>query len=226
MNLFGNMRARIGVARCNQRYQRAFERFREFTMLSEEDFTDNLRLAERVRGIDGCVIECGVWRGGMIAGLSLVLGANRNYFLLDSFKGLPPAAAIDGPAARAWQKNTADPNYYDNCSAPPEWAGKAMFKAGVSSYKLIEGWFEQTLPQFTPPDQIALLRLDADWYESTMVCLTHLFDQVAPGGLIMLDDYYTWDGCSRALHDFLSQRSAVERIHSLGRGSTCYLVKR
>jgi hypothetical protein len=42
-------------------------------------------------------------------------------------------------------------------------------------------------------------------------------------GIIVLDDYYTWDGCSRALHDFLSRRSSTERIRNLG--DVCFLRK-
>ena len=99
-----------------------------------------------------------------------------------------------------------------------------MELVGAQRFELISGWFDQTLPQFKPPEPIALLRLDADWYESTMTCLNHLFDYVATDGLIIFDDYYTWDGCSRALHDFLSSRKASERIRCLNR-SSCYLIK-
>ena len=95
--------------------------------------------------------------------------------------------------------------------------------AGARSFSLIKGWFNETVPNFKPPSPIALLRLDGDWYESTMVCLVHLFDEVAPGGIVILDDYYIWDGCSRALHDFLSKRLAVERVRSLG--NVCFLEK-
>ena len=98
-----------------------------------------------------------------------------------------------------------------------------MELANARSFHLVKGWFSDTLPAFNPPDSIALLRLDGDWYDSTMTCLDSLFDKVAPSGLILLDDYYAWDGCSRALHDFLSRRSAPERIRSLG--NICYLRK-
>lgn len=93
-----------------------------------------------------------------------------------------------------------------------------------ASFHLRKGWFTQTLPEFKPPAPIALLRLDADWYDSTMICLEALFNHVASGGLILLDDYYTWDGCSRALHDFLSNCAATERIMAVG--DVCYLIKR
>lgn len=192
-------------------------------MISEPVYLDNLRLAERVRHLPGCVIECGVWRGGMSAGLAVMLGADREYFLFDSFEGLPPAREIDGGAALAWQRDADAPGYYNNCSAPAEMAEEAMRRAGAAHFHLCRGWFDKTLPSFVPPVPIALLRLDGDWYDSTMVCLDHLFDRVVPGGLILLDDYHTWDGCSRAVHDFLSRRSATERIRSLG--EICYITK-
>jgi len=193
-------------------------------MIPAPIYADNLRLAEQVSKIPGCIVECGVWRGGMSAGLVKVLGPERDYFLLDSFEGLPLAKDIDGQAALDWQNNIESPNYYDNCSATPEFAQQAMNLAGARSFQLVKGWFDQTLPTFMLPSAIALLRLDADWYESTTICLQHLFDKVMPGGLIILDDYYAWDGCSKALHDFLSCRSAAERIQSLG--EICYLKKR
>ena len=57
-----------------------------------------------------------------------------------------------------------------------------------------------------------------------MTCLENLFDRVAAGGIIIIDDYHVWDGCSRAVHDFLSRRSATERIDC--RQNVCFIVKR
>jgi O-methyltransferase len=192
-------------------------------MISRDTYVGNLSLASKVTGVPGCVVECGVWRGGMSAGMAAILGADRKYFLFDSFEGLPPAKEIDGAAALNWQLNKESPLYHDNCTAGEEFARRAMTLSGARSFQLVKGWFDKTLPSFQPPEPIALLRLDGDWYDSTMVCLNSLFERVAPGGLIILDDYHTWDGCSRALHDFLSQRSAPERIHSLD--TICYLQK-
>lgn len=204
--------------------RRTFLLLRDFTMVSEEIYCQNLALAEMARNIPGCVVECGVWRGGMSAGLCTVLGRHRIYFLFDSFEGLPPAREIDGPAALKWQADKTSPFYYDNCAARPDYAKRAMELVGASRYELKPGFFNASLPKFTPPEPIAFLRLDADWYESTIECLDQLFDHVAPGGIIALDDYYTWDGCSRALHDFLSKRKATERIQSFA-DTVCYLRK-
>ncbi len=88
-------------------------------MVPKATFYNNLEIAESVKGVAGCVVECGVWCGGMSAALCRLLGPNRTYYLLDSFQGLPPAKPIDGIAANNWQQDTASLTYYDNCSAPP-----------------------------------------------------------------------------------------------------------
>ena len=87
-----------------------------------------------------------------------------------------------------------------------------MRLSGVPNYKLVKGWFENTLPEFDPPAPIAVLRLDGDWYDSTMVALESLFKHLSPDGIVILDDYYAWDGCSRAVHDFLSRHQLAARV--------------
>jgi O-methyltransferase len=200
-----------------------YRRFKNFTMIPEAEFIHNLALAAQVRHLPGCIVECGVWKGGMSGGMAALLGPNRKYYLFDSFQGLPLAKKIDGQAALKWQQSTDSPGYYDNCSASEDFALRAMTLAGANDFELVRGWFDVTTPSHRAGEPIALLRLDGDWYDSTLVCLENLFDRVVPGGLIILDDYHAWDGCSRALHTFLCRRSATERIRSLG--NTCYMVK-
>ena len=174
--------------------------------------------------IPGAIVECGVWRGGMCAALAGLLGPERAYYLLDSFEGLPLAdAAKDGDRALAWQGDVASPSYHDNCRAEMAWADQAMARTGAPRYTLVKGWFADTLPRFDP-GPIALLRLDADWYESTLECLTALYPRVARDGLILIDDYDTWDGCTRAVHDYLSRHSLAERIRQMPSGTT-YIAK-
>jgi O-methyltransferase len=219
------LRSYIRNRLAHERWRSVYAQLKDFTMITERTFCDNLALAHTVRDISGCIIECGVWRGGMIAGLFRVLGPERDYYLFDSFEGLPPAGPIDGTAAIQYQQDKNSPHYHDNCTAPPDFARRAMEMVGAHRYHLEPGFFIDTLPSFEPEQPVALLRLDADWYDSTMVCLRYLFDRVTTGGIIILDDYYTWDGCSRALHDFLSERKATERVRSTI-GGVCFLVKR
>lgn len=129
---------------------------------------------------------------------------------------------IDGPAAIAWQAETNGPMYHDNCRASIDDARRAMSMAGVEPV-VHKGWFRDTLSQADRNESIAILRMDADWYESTIDILQALFARVVPGGLILVDDYYAWDGCSKAVHAFLAERQRPERIRSYK--EVCFIEK-
>lgn len=203
--------------------KKIYKRYCDYTMIPEAIYVDNLKLIWDFREVQGCMVECGVWRGGMSAGMAMLL-PDREYFLFDSFEGLPEAKPIDGERAIAWQRNSAAPGYYDNCKAEIDFAAKAMALTGTAHH-IVKGWFNETLPDASIEKEIAILRLDADWYESTMDCLTHLFPKVAHGGIVIFDDYYTWDGCSRAVHDYLGKTSSMSRIHKTALG-VAYIIKR
>lgn len=206
-----------------------YRKYQDATMIQLEVFAENLALAKRaMAGLDGAVVECGTWRGGMAAALMEIGGPNRSYLFFDSFEGLPPAKEIDGDAALHWQANPKAANYYDNCSASiQEFEGVvgrvSPYPSDVQIYK---GFFADTLPKVAEIPPIAVLRLDGDWYDSTMECLKKFWDSVVPGGLILIDDYAVWDGCTRAVHDFLSRRQASEPIVSGRVAGVTYITKR
>ena len=205
-----------------------YRKYRAYTQIHEAMYVDNLELCAKFEAMRGCVVECGVWRGGMSAGMAEVLGADRQYFLFDSFEGLPPAREdVDGAAAIAWQSNTTSPTYRNNNTAAEEEAAAAMKLSGTPSFSLVKGWFNETLPRFAPPCDIAVLRLDGDWYDSTRASLENLYPHVAPGGIVIVDDYYNWDGCARAVNEFIASiasPNAVPRIRQF-HDLVAYLIK-
>ena len=183
----------------NNKWRDLYQQFKAFTMIWEPVFLDNLELCCKYHQSGGAVVECGVWRGGMIAAMAAALNdPAATYHLFDSFQGLPAAREIDGAAARQWQSDTTSPGYYNNCKADIEEAEHAMALSGAERVIYHAGWFGETLPLLDTTSRISILRLDADWYDSTLACMTHLYPLVLPRGLIIIDDYYTWDGCSRA----------------------------
>ena len=182
----------LDFVRANQIY----ERYRDFTMISTELYLQNLQICQEFAPERGCVVECGAWRGGMAAGIADVL-PGRRFYLLDSFEGLPPAKEIDGKAAMDWQSRTDASDYFDNCRAEQSFAERAMSMSAAGLVEFRQGWFADTLKDFVPAEPIAVLRLDGDWYESTMDCLKALYPRVVQGGLIIIDDYHAWDGCAR-----------------------------
>ncbi len=85
---------------------------------------------------------------------------------------------------------------------------------GLLGYtEFVKGWFDKTLPATKDRvGAIAVLRIDADWHASVRCCLESLYDQVSPGGFVILDDYDAWDGCAIATHEFLAERKLSHRI--------------
>lgn len=198
-------------------------KIRPFTMVPA---TSLIELARQVCAIltfniPGDFVECGVWRGGssfLIAELLRQAGVqDRKVWLFDSFEGLPPPQEIDGAVALAYAQHPEDPWYHDNCSASLEDVRTSAAALGLTAYThFVKGWFDQTLPvhrQRIGP--IALLRVDGDWYSSVRCCLEQLYDQVVDGGLVVLDDYYAWDGCAIAAHEFLGTRRLAHRIEGV-----------
>lgn len=199
-----------------------YQKLRNYTMVPERTFEANLEVAKYIPHIAGCVVECGVWKGGMIAAISEVMDANgeREYFLFDSFEGLPPAQEIDGAEAIGYQKNTSSPAYFDNCRISSQYANEAMMMVGAKTFTITEGWFANTLPDFKFPGPIAFLRLDCDWYASIKICLDELWDKVATGGIVVVDDYFAWDGCRKAVNAFFGNKIILREEDSL-----CWVVK-
>jgi len=210
---------------------RIWERYAAATMIPKQAYLDNLRLLRAVLSnealSEGEFVECGTWRGGMSAAMLELGGQSRHYRFFDSFAGLPLASSIDGAAALEWQADPTGDNYHDNCTASRAEFEATIALAGVPAdhIHIYEGLFDDTAPR-AETGRIAVLRLDGDWYDSTMTCLQAFWDKVMPGGLVIVDDYGVWDGCTRAVHDFLSQRSASEALCRYGASSVTYLIKR
>lgn len=205
-------------------HHKLYNKFRNYTMIQEDLFVANLDLASRYLNVSGDIVECGVWRGGMVAAIAEIAGPSKAFHLFDSFEGLPKATEIDGEAALAWQKDTTSKEYYDNCSADVSFAVEAMKLSGHNNHKIYQGWFENTLPKYSG-GPISILRLDGDWYESVRDCLDALFPKVSMGGLIIVDDYYAWDGCARAVHDYLSESKSTSRVHQWA-DQVAYIIKK
>jgi hypothetical protein len=200
-----------------------YNRLQDHTMVGLSKFTDTLKLASAIGEIEGDIVECGVWRGGMLAGLMHVMGAGRKYYAYDSFEGLPPAEAIDGDKAINFQKETKRPAYYNNCAAEAKWVSD-LFKDKPELLRVVPGWFKDTLLlEENLPKKIAILRLDGDWFESTLTALTFLYPRLALGGLVIIDDYEDWEGCKRGVHTYFNLIDASIEIIQMN--STFYFYK-
>jgi O-methyltransferase len=114
----------------------------------------------------------------------------------------------------------------DKCIAPQEDVKKLFDSLGISgNSEIVPGWFKDSLPIYRDKiGPIALLHIDGDYHESVTDCLENLYDNVSSGGYVVLDDYGFWEGCRKALHEFLERRSINPRIVKID-STGVYFVK-
>jgi len=165
--------------------------------------------------IPGDIVECGVWRGGssMIAALTLVaLGdTDRRIWLYDTYEGSTEPGevdvrAYDGASAQKIWKDWNESHDETWISSPLEDVKANMASTGYPEEKFVyvQGMVEDTIPGNTP-SEIALLRLDTDWYQSTYHELSHLFPTVSRNGVLIIDDYGWWKGSKAATDQYFSE---------------------
>ena len=176
---------------------------------------DNLEycVADIVRqGIPGDLIETGVWRGGaaifMRAALEAFGDTDRLVWAADSFEGLPrpdPSRSTDVDDA-LWT--------YPQLAVSLDQVKQNFARYGLldERVRFLIGWFQETLPKVTI-ERLAILRLDGDMYESTMVALESLYPKVSPGGFVIVDDYDAIRGCHQAVEEFRARHRIDEPLH-------------
>ncbi len=208
------------------------EAVRPYTMTSPERL---LGLCAAIRyvsksGIPGAIVECGVWRGGsmMAAARTLMEMSDeaRSLYLFDTFEGMTSPTendvAIDGETAKdLLSKSERSEEDLAWCYAPLQAVREAVLSTGYPEEKVlfVKGAVEETVPA-SAPEEIALLRLDTDWYESTKHELIHLFPRLITGGVLIVDDYGQWAGARRAVDEYIEQNGVkllLTRLDYTGR---------
>jgi O-methyltransferase len=191
------------------------------TMIGVKRLANLRRLSEDViaNDVPGDFIETGVWRGGACIMMRAVLHAyritNRRVWVADSFQGLPAPDIEHYPADR-----DSDYHTFEELSIPFETVKRNFAKYDLLDDQVVflKGWFKDTLP-IAPIERLALLRLDGDLYESTIIALNSLYDKLSPGGYVIVDDYHVVPGCKAAIGDFLAERkisSGLSEIDGVG----------
>jgi len=192
------------------------ELIRPYTMTSHEKLFALICATRHIAeaGVPGDVVECGVWRGGSMHAVALTLHEmgvqDRELYLFDTFTGMTEPTERD---VRIGEGKTAAEMLQTSDKTAKVWAVASLedVREGLQTlpypqerFHLVEGPVEETIPDAAPA-RIALLRLDTDWYESTRHELEHLYDRLEPGGVLIIDDYGSWQGAREATDEFLAK---------------------
>jgi O-methyltransferase len=187
------------------------------------------------RGVPGAFAECGVWRGGSVLAMILTLQQmgteDRDIYLYDTFEGMTEPTEHDTspvapPALSTWQDAASrDERPWGELFGSDVFDEQSVRDTVLATgypgdrVHLVAGRVEDTLPAAAPTG-LALLRLDTDWYESTLHEMNVLFPLLSPAGVLMIDDYGHWEGAKRAVDEYFEKSGTsmlLNRIDYSGR---------
>ena len=217
--------------------QEVWRSIEPYTMTSKERVVSLIRAVQYVERnrIPGAFVECGVWRGGSMMAVARTLLAagtsDRELFLFDTYRGMSQATDVDvdlfrrsaAPVLAELRKRPVEEQIENELVAqcPLEIVRANVTSTGYPQDKLhfVEGRVEDTIPKYAPSN-VALLRLDTDWYESTRHELIHLFPRLSSRGILIIDDYGHWQGARLAVDEYFErtrEQVFLSRIDYTGR---------
>jgi hypothetical protein len=174
---------------------------------------DNLQYCiEQVisQSVPGDLIECGAWRGGACIFMRAVLktygDAGRKVWVADSFEGLPkPDKDKRREDAQLWQGG--------EMAVTLSQVKRNFDRFGLLDDQVcfLKGFFIDTLPD-APIKQLAVLRLDCDMYDSVTQSLEYLYDKVAIGGFVIIDDYGALPPARSAVDDYRKAHGIEDKV--------------
>jgi hypothetical protein len=159
--------------------------------------------------VPGDVVECGVGEGRsfiMLSNIIKITSSLKNIWGFDSFEGFPSPSPEDTSI-----RNTGEGQHA--VDSRTVWQRLHTYiKDDVFIRQrviLIKGFFEDTLDN-NNLEQISLLNLDVDLYESYRICLEKLYPKVTPGGIITFDEYLRenlfFPGAMKAINEFFTDK--------------------
>ena len=205
--------------------QAIVSRVMPFTMTSVDRIASLLNAVRHIteRKIPGDIAECGVWRGGSMMTVALALLAqgdtSRSLYLYDTFEGMSPPSEHDKLSDGSLAEDLLKRDLQGTgiwCYAGLDDVRQNLYLTGYPENKIhfIKGKVEDTIPRTLPGD-LALLRLDTDWYESTKHELTHLFPLLDLHGIMIIDDYGAWQGARKAVDEFMREQKRTDFLHRI-----------
>lgn len=198
-------------------HQTVISRVWPYTRTSIERLQMLCRIIDYVneKKVEGDFVECGVWKGGNIGVFSLFGGGElkRDVYAYDTYAGMSAPCEQDGKYANDRFKALALSDASSNwCDASLEEVKRCMAEMldgqpSKVTVHYIVGMVEKTLKKEDQlPNQISVLRLDTDFYESTKVELEILYPRLVKGGVLILDDYGHWKGARRAFDEYFKDK--------------------
>jgi O-methyltransferase len=209
----------------DSKFMELYYKCKPFTMTSIERMYSLYQSINYVisKGIPGDFVECGVWKGGSSMLIALVLRErqqnDRKVYMYDTFEGMSEPTEADkdvrGDVARELlSKQNARDEDSIWCLSSLDEVKRNMASTGFDNIHFIRGKVEDTLLNYLP-QQISLLRLDTDWYESTKMEMEKLYPLLVNKGVLIIDDFGHWEGAKKAILEYFSEKTLNPLLHRI-----------
>lgn len=172
--------------------------------------------------IPGDFVESGVWRGGSAIVARKVLNSSRNCYLFDTFEGMTEPSENDKRIGENSPENTLNKWMALKTESGSKWVASSLdevqnnfkkFNLLSENVVFVKGDVRSTMLNLVNlPKKIALLRIDTDFYDSTLVALVNLWPMLSSGGVLILDDYGHWDGARKAVDEWLAENGLLNLL--------------
>ena len=207
-------------------YENGFYLSSDITRISK--LLAHYELFKMIKDIPGEIVECGVFKGASFCRFATFREIFGNVFSkkiigFDTFGKFPDAQFVDDVNALK-EQTSIDGDH----SIKKEQLENVLEHKGINkNIELIQGDIIKTVPEYVsthPELKISLLNLDVDIYEPSVTILDNLFPLISKGGILILDDYATFPGETKAVDDYFKDKNITIKKFSFCM-TPCYLIK-
>jgi hypothetical protein len=213
-------------------FEKAFEYENNFYLSCDitriSKILSHYEIYKMIKEVPGEIIECGVFKGASYLRFAMFREIFGNPFSkkiigFDTFSKFPETTFQDDNKARNKFISSAGSD-----SISKEQLLKILDNKGLNKHvDLIEGDITETVPSYVkanPELKISLLNLDTDIYEPAVTILEHLYPKITKGGILMLDDYGTHPGETKAVDEYFKNKTVEIKKFSFAM-TPCYIIK-
>lgn len=138
--------------------------------------------------VEGHAVECGAFKGGSTANLSLACAlVGRELHVYDSFSGLPEPRAEDRAHHLVGRGVVHTYEREMFAASLDEVRGNVRRFGALSRCRFHPGFFEETMPSFDLP-AVVLAFLDVDLRESFELCVRAIWPRLVDGGYLYVHE--------------------------------------
>ncbi len=191
-------------------------------------FVAHYELFKMALEVPGAVVECGVFKGASLlrfAGFRDLFGVSESKKIIgfDTFGEFPETSYADDKPYRDSFVGRAGSQ-----SISTEQLYQVLKRKGTDRFvELVAGDIGETVPRYVkdnPELRIALLNLDTDMLEPAQIILEHLYPRIVTGGVLIVDNYATFPGETKAIDDYFKGQAVVIKKFPFAM-TPCYVVK-